>query len=244
MSFLQIATTNFARGAAKPQATGTGLTARLALDDQTRADAYAIRHASYLSGGFIDPQPGGLFTDADDLKPNSRSVVVYKEGRPVASVRLCTLDYDTALTGWDEIPASRIFPEAVAELAAGVQHDLPAKLTEINRLVRHPDFSTDYQLVLVLYRFVGFMVAEEESDMTLSCVRRNHMPFYKRMHFDYVAGPRRYAGVKFETNLMACLSSRYASVAKDIPFIGSAAGPQSTYGGLLEGETVKVFAEG
>ena len=75
------------RGSARPQITELGLTARLALDDETRADAYAIRHASYLSGGYIEPQPGGIFSDADDLRPNSRTVVVYKEGRPVASVR-------------------------------------------------------------------------------------------------------------------------------------------------------------
>jgi len=244
MSSLQAVTTNIIRGVPTPQTAENGLTARLALDDQTRADAYAIRHASYLSGGFIDPRPDGLFSDADDLKPNSRSVVVYKQGRPVASVRLCVLDYNPALTGWDEIPASRIFPEAVAELAAGVPHGRPAKLTEINRLVRHPDFANDFQLVFVLFRFVGFLVAEGQSDMTLSCVRRNHTPFYKRLHFDYVAGPRRYAGVKFETNLMACVSSRYDSVAKDIPFVGSATGSQSNYAGLLQGQTVNVFAEG
>jgi len=242
MSALQTVTTNFVRGGNDPLIAGTGLTARLALDEQTKADAYAIRHASYLSGGYIDPLPGGLFSDADDLKPNSRCVVVYKNKRPVASVRLCVLDQTPGLVGWDEIPASRVFPEAVAELAANVPHDRPAKLTEINRLVRHPDFATDYQLVFVLFRFVGFMVAEEKSDMTLSCVRRNHTPFYKRMHFEYIDGPRRYAGVKFETNLMACFNSSYDSVAKDIPVIGTATGPQSQYQGLLQGETVEVFA--
>jgi hypothetical protein len=244
MSSLQIVTSSFVRGGASPQKSGTGLTARLALDEQTRADAYAIRHQSYLSGGYIDPIPGGLFSDADDLLPNSRSVVVYKGGRPVASVRLCVLDYTPGLVGWDEIPANRIFPEAVAELAAGVSHSQPAKLTEINRLVRHPDFATDYELVFVLYRFVGFLVAEERSDMTLSCVRRNHTSFYKRLHFDYVAGPRRYAGVKFETNLMACKNTEYDSVLKDIPFVDTGSGPQSAYAGLLLGETVNVFAEG
>jgi hypothetical protein len=242
MSSLLNIPTNLVRGAASPMPEGTGLTARLALDEQTRAEAYAIRHESYLSGGYIDPQPGGLFSDADDLKPNNRCVVVYKHGRPVASVRLCTLDYNPALTGWDEIPASRIFSEEVAALGAGVEHGRPARLTEINRLVRHPDFATDFQLVFVLFRLVGFFVAESGSDMTLSCVRRNHTPFYKRMHFEYVAGPRRYAGVKFETNLMACHNASYASVAKDIPFVGGAAGPQSTYAGLLHGETVDVFA--
>jgi hypothetical protein len=244
MSSLQLVTTSLVRGAAKPHVTREGLTARLALDDETRADAYAVRHASYLSGGYIDPQPGGLFSDGDDLKPNSRCVVVYNHGRPVASVRLCMLDTTPGLVGWDEIPATRIFPEEVAKLAASVPHAQPAKLTEINRLVRHPDFAHDYELVFVLYRFVGFLVAEERSDMTLSCVRRNHTSFYKRLHFEYVAGPRRYAGVKFETNLMACDHTQYDAVLKDIPFVDTGCGPQSVYAGLLHGETVNVFAKG
>lgn len=244
MSSLQAITTNIVRGATQPQVGGTGLTARLALDDQTRADAYAIRHESYLSGGYIDPQPDGLFSDLDDLKPNSRSVVVYKWGRPVASVRLCVLDQTPGMIGWDEIPASRIFPEAVAELAASVPHGRPAKMTEINRLVRHPDFATDYQLVFVLFRFVSYMVIEDNADMMLSCVRRNHTPFYKRMHFGYISGPRRYAGVKFETNLMSCPEARYDRLMSDIPFVATDDNTKSAYAGLLQGEAVNVFAEG
>lgn len=230
------------RGAARPQITELGLTARLALDDETRADAYAIRHASYLSGGYIEPRPDGLFSDADDLRPNSRTVVVYRQGRPVASVRLCVLDMDPALTGWDEIPASRIFPEAVAELAAGLNPARPARLMEINRLVRHPDFATDSQLVFVLFRFVSYMLIETESDMMLSCVRRNHTPFYKRMHFEYVAGPRRYAGVKFETNLMSCPLSRHGLIMRDIPLVEIDGKTEHAYGALLDGETIDVFA--
>jgi hypothetical protein len=244
VSSLQTVTTSLVRGSAEPKTTNSGLTARLALDDATQADAYSVRHASYLSGGYIDPQPGQMFSDADDLRPNSRSVVVYKFGRPVASVRLCDLNLDTALSGFDEIPASRIFPEAVARLTADITHGRPAKLTEINRLVRHPDFATDYELVFVLFRVVGFMVAAGQSDMTLSCVRRNHTPFYKRMHFQYIDGPRRYAGVKFETNLMACFNAQYEAVAQNIPFIGSQAGAQSAYNGLLQGESIHLFSEG
>jgi len=244
MSSLQTVTTNIVRGAPKLPAGDLTLTARFALDDQTKADAYAIRHASYLAGGYIDAQPGGLFSDADDLRPGNRSVVVYKHNRPVASVRLCTLDQDPAVTGWDEIPASRIFPEAVAELAANVPHNRPAKLTEINRLVRHPDYATDYQLVFVLFRFVSFLVIESQSDMMLSCVRRNHTPFYKRMHFAYVDGPRRYAGVKFETNLMSCPADRYDRLMSDIPFVATNDTTKTAYAGLLQGETVNVFAEG
>ena len=42
----------------------------------------------------------------------------------------------------------------------------PAKIMEINRLVRHPDFATDYQLAFVLFRFVSYLVIEANSDMT------------------------------------------------------------------------------
>ncbi len=242
MSSLQTVTTNIVRGTANPLPEASGLTARLALDEQTRADAYAIRHESYLSGGYIDPQPGGLFSDADDLKPNNRCVVVYKHGRPVASVRLCTLDYGQEAAGWGEIPASRIFPEAVAALGAGMEYGRSAKLTEINRLVRHPDFATDFQLVFVLFRFVSYLVIESGADMMLNCVRRNHTPFYKRMHFGYIDGPRRYAGVKFETNLMSCPRERYSQLMSDIPFVATDETSKKAYAGLLHGETVDVFA--
>lgn len=241
MSALKSHTANLVRGEMMSRP-ASGLTARLALDEQTKTDAYSIRHASYLSGGYIDPKPGAIFSDADDLRPNNRSVVIYKHNRPVASVRMSVYDRTPGLTGWDEIPASRIFPDEVAALADSVQ-GRPAKLTEINRLVRHPDFATDYELVFVLYRFVGFFVAEEKADMTLSCVRRNHTPFYKRLHFEYVAGPRRYAGVKFETNLMSCPNSSYANVLKDIPVVDAGSGPSSTYAGLLRGEMVNVFTD-
>jgi hypothetical protein len=84
MSSLQSVTTNTTRRAARPEIVHSGLTARLALDDRTREDAYAVRHASYLSGGYIDPQPGGLFFDADDLRPGSSSLVIYQWDQPVA----------------------------------------------------------------------------------------------------------------------------------------------------------------
>jgi hypothetical protein len=243
MSSLQLVTTNIVRGTARSDVLQSGLTARLALDEPTQRDAYAIRHASYLSGGYIDPQPDGLFRDADDLQPNSRCVVVYRHGKPVASVRLCTLDLGNG-PGWDEIPASRIFPEAVAALAADVGHDRPARMTEINRLVRHPDYANDYQLVFVLFRFVSFLVIESQADMMLNCVRRNHTSFYRRMHFSYVEGPRRYAGVKFETNLMVCPEARYERLMADIPFVATTPSTKQAYAALLAGDTVNVNVEG
>jgi hypothetical protein len=244
MTALQTFTKHLVRGETSSKAfSRSGLTARLALDDATKADAYALRHGSYLSGGYIDPQPGGLFSDADDLRPNNRSIVVYKHRRPVASVRLCTRDGDAPETE-GEIPASRIFPEAIAKLATPRDERRPVRLTEINRLVRHPDVATDAELVFVLFRFVSFLVIETDADMMLSCVRRNHTSFYKRLHFSHVDGPRRYAGVKFETALMFCPRERYARLMADIPFIATDDERQHAYAGLMRGETVTVFAKG
>ncbi len=113
---------------------------------------------------------------------------------------------------------------------------------EINRLVRHPDFSKDYELVFVLFRFATYMTLHHQTDVMLSCVRRNHMPFYRRIiKLDDIAGPRRYAGVKFETHLMACDRSKYESVVQDVPIFNSNKITQGGYDDLFRGEAVNVF---
>jgi hypothetical protein len=236
------------------------LTARLALDARTRNDAFSVRHDSYLSGGYIDARPDGLFSDENDDLPNSQTVVVYRKSRPVASIRFCILDTDPTLQGWDDIPALHVFPEEVktlmdnvnaahltAALSSAGRPETPqkfARAVEINRLVRHPDFKDDSELVFVLFRFATYMVLHHDADLTLSCVRKNHMPFYRRIiKLQNVAGPRQYHGVKFATHLMACDREKYASVVRDVPIFNSAKILQGGYDALFEGETVNVFGD-
>jgi hypothetical protein len=245
MSSLQYAPVNLVRTQHRPQTTRherPGLTARLALDRKTRNDAFGLRHASYLAGGFIDPYPSGLFSDSHDEMPNSQSIVVYQGSRPVASARICVLDTDPDVTGWSDIPAQRIFPEDVAALLAEHANGInPPKALEINRLVRHPDFASDFTLVFVLYRLAGFMILKHDANVVLSCVRRNHTPFYQRLQFNKVAGPRRYAGVKFETNLMVCPREKYGYVAQNLPVFEAMSVDSGNYDRLLRGDTVNVF---
>jgi len=247
MSALQTASLNFVRTDRQTKlnhSAGSALTARIAADPRTRADAFALRHASYVSGGYIDPRPGGLFSDPYDDKPNCQSIVIYKNNRPAASVRLCVLDTDPSKTGWDDIPAAHVFHDEVnALLAAAPSAARPTKAAEINRLVRHPDYATDYQLVFILFHFVSFMVLHETYDMTLSCVRRNHMPFYKRLEFDSVAGPKAYPELKFTTNLMVCPQARYATLLKKYQIFNARATETGCYDGLFRGETVSVFGD-
>ena len=229
-------------------ATSPELMARLAVDESTRADAFTVRHDSYLSGGYIDARADGQFSDANDDMPNSQTVVIYKKDRPVASIRFCILDTDPAMHGWSDIPAMHIFPEEVKALMDQVRASQPAgaqrhpRAVEINRLVRHPDFSTDSELVFALFRFATYMTLYHDTDVMLSCVRRNHMPFYKRIiKLEDVAGPRRYAGVKFETHLMACHRAKYDAVVEEVPIFNCSKITGGGYDAMFEGETVTVF---
>ncbi len=247
MRSLPLATTAFIRPGGvspQPQFQPGQLTARLALDRKTRHQVFALRHASYLAGGYIDPRPQGLFSDPYDDAPNCLSLVVYKHQLPVASVRLCTLDLDPAKPGWGDIPGLHVFRDEIHRLMDEAQTpSRPVRATEINRLVRHPDYVNDFELVFILFRFVSFMVLRQTFDMTLSCVRRNHMAFYKRLGFETKAGPRAYPELKFTTNLMVCPSASYPKIRDRYPILDSGATETGCYDGLFQGETVAVFEE-
>jgi len=218
------------------------LSARLAIDRKTRHQVFALRHASYLAGGYIDPRPHGLFSDPYDEAPNCISLIVYKHAQPVASVRLCTLDLDPAKPGWNDIPGLHVFGDEIqALLARPAPGERALRATEINRLVRHPDHVNDYELVFTLFRFVSYLVLRQQFDMTISCVRRNHISFYKRLGFEMNAGPRAYPELKFSTNLMVCPSANYEMLRKKYPILDAGAVESNCYDGLFQGETVNVF---
>lgn len=245
MSSVQYAPATFVR----PQKSGraeafrtSDLTARLAFDRKTKTDAYRLRHDSYIVGNYIDPMPGGLFSDAYDDLPNSQSVVVYQGARPVASARVCVLDTNPELTGWDQIPSGRIFgDEIAASMTEHAQPGIAPKAMEITRLVRHPEFANDFSLVFVVYRLIGFMILKHNANIVMSCCRPNHTRFYQRLEFNRVAGPRHYPGVKFETSLMVCAREKYNYVVNNIPMFASMSNDSSRYEKLFDGETIEIF---
>ncbi len=247
MNSLPIATANLIRPHRSERAerlVRSQLTARMTLDRKTRTQAFALRHASYLAGGYIDERLSGLFSDPYDDLPNCVSIVVYKEELPVASVRLCTLDLDPAMPDWLDIPARHVFAPEVEQMLAGLPRQSGApRVIEINRLVRHPDYANDFELVFVLFRFVAFMVTRRRIDMMLSCVRRNHQTFYKRLDFETIAGPRSYPELKFDTNLMVCPGGQFHDIINRYTILDSGAVQSGCYDGLFHGETVTVFGD-
>lgn len=246
MTFLQMTTPIVAptaqQGRAQRRSDPALLTARLAMDRKTKQDCYKLRYLSYFAEGHIDPRRSASFSDEYDDEPGVQSVVIYKGSRAVASTRICALTRHGDGSTSGAIPAQHVFPSETEGL---FRRDVDApveRVVEINRLVRHPDFAEDKTLVFLLFRLAGFFILKNDAGAVVSCVRRNHIPFYKRLRFSEVAGPRVYHGVKFSTHLLSCLRPQYDTVRRMVPALDVTGAAQAQYDRLSQGDSVSVMA--
>ena len=217
---------------------GGPLRACLVADAKTRRDAYALRYESYLADGHIDPNPARLFSDKHDGSTSSHTLVVYAGTTAVGTARISVMDVlDSDIRG--TIPAEAVFPDEIKEVIARIpETDKPKHVVEIARLVTHPGLAADTGLVFLLFQLVNHLITELDADVLLSCVRRNHLPFYRRMQFEPVAGPRPYVGVKFDAWLTACPRSSFGESRRRVPVLNASPSMQQTYAGLLRGADV------
>lgn len=206
----------------------------VALEAGVRRDAFALRHSSYLDSGFIEPRAGGLFRDEFDGLDNSATIVVYDDERPVASVRVCFMSRNLR-----EAPAHHAFPDEVDSILAATSSSLAGiEVAEITRLVRNPDAANNQGLVFLLYRLAGDLVIKNDVQVILSSVRRNHIPFYRRIGFVDVAGPRAYPGLNCPMHLLSCSRAEYDRVRTAFPLMNPAASPKGTFDGFENGRTI------
>jgi hypothetical protein len=212
-------------------------TARLALDSTTKHDAYRLRYESYLDSGFINPSPTKLFSDKFDDLSNAVTIVIYSEERAIASVRACFLSKSADLTS----PAKETFPDEVSRIlqdSATSARNLEA--VEITRLVRSPEAANNQGLVFLLYRLAGHLALLNDFKVVLSCVRQNHISFYKRLRFHEASGPKLYPGLSCPMQMLACSREDYDEVRAGVPMMDSEAGPRHSFEGFLAGELIKV----
>lgn len=208
----------------------------VALDAGVRRDAFALRHSSYLDSGFIEPRAGGLFHDEFDDLNNAATIVVYDDERPVASVRVCFMSRMLR-----EAPAHHAFPDEVdAILATTPPSAAGIEVAEITRLVRSPDAANNQGLVFLLYRLAGDLVIKNDVRIILSSVRRNHIPFYRRIGFVDVAGPKAYPGLNCPMHLLSCARAEYDRVRTAFPLMNPAASPKGTFDGFESGRAVSM----
>lgn len=207
-------------------------TGRLAITDDVRRDAYRVRYRSYVAGGYILPNATGLFSDAYDDMPNARTIVIYDQEVPVASVRTCTLARGTDLTS----PAREIFREEIDTLLAGNADAFAGRGIETNRLVRSPEAENNQGLVFLLFRMAAYVAICSHSQIHLACARTNHAPFYKRMGYEAASGLRPYPGLTCEMRLLESDRGRLDSVRQTFPVIDPLGGSTGNLAGFFKGE--------
>lgn len=204
----------------------------LARSAQIRYDAYRLRYRSYYSSGFIPANRDQVFHDRYDELPNSETVVVYDDGKPVASARLCFL----SAAGSMAIPSSDTFPDHVRALVATCGTSRTGnEAVEITRLVRSPDAANNQGLVFLLYRMFAILGVEKDIRLVLSCVRQNHVAFYRRMGFQEVAEPRAYPGLSCPMSLMACPREDHDAMRAATPLLNPDAFPADDLTAFLDG---------
>ena len=210
---------------------------QLAVTPKTRRDAYQLRHDSYVNGGYLEPQPDGLFRDGYDDKPNAHTIVIYESATPIASVRVCFLSQgdDSAL------PVQSMFPSLVHALV----DTLPGKngtfgAAEVNRLVRCPHKVNDNGLVFFLYKVAGYLMVLNDVRLILSCARKNHVTFYRRLKFQEVSGPMVYPGLNCPMHLLALPRDDYDTVRASLSPLDPDSVPQQAFAGFAEGRPINL----
>jgi hypothetical protein len=220
------------------------LSARIADDPVTRRDAFSLRYRGYVSGGYIKASEAELFHDDYDDGHCSNTIVVYAGYDAIASARVSLMDVEDGVAAISPLPAYAVFPDKINALVQQVpQAGRPRRAAEVTRLVRHPGFAEHQGLVLLLLRLLGYVIVELEADILLACVRRNHVPFYRKLGLQKIAGPRLYPNLNFETYLLARPCRDLSDAHRVRPALHIDDATRSSYAGLFEGKAVSVSME-
>ena len=229
------------QGQARHRTGSALLTARLALDRKTKQDCYKLRYLSYFAEDYIEPRRSKAYSDEYDDQPDAQTVVIYKGSQAVASTRVCVLKREADGRTSGGVPAQHMFAEEIEGLLRPDPAAPASSIVEINRLVRHPDLAEDKTLVFLLFRLAGYLILQQDPKVVVSCVRRNHIPFYARLRFRELAGARDYHGLKFSTHLLGCMREQYDMVRRMVPVLDVQGEGLERYARLSQGETVAVL---
>lgn len=154
-----------------------GFTAQLCCSDESKRIAYALRHKAY-SHSQVTPaveNKEGLIYDQYDHLPNTRTHLIWYEGRPIASVRsgIWSEKYK-----WTDVESVSSFKTEIE------QHiGLRQNMLESSRYVVDPDIKgrTSLTAQLLMFRIQDLSSQVDQCPYILTSVRQKHVPFYKRM---------------------------------------------------------------
>ncbi len=213
-----------------------GYEARLACDSGTKRDVYALRYRSYYAQGHIETRADGLLFDRFDDLPTTKTVIVYAEGRPVGSIRTCSLRRGAGTMS----PCREAYPNEVDRLLAESGPERSGfDGVEVSRMVRAPESADDQGLVFMLYRLGGYLALAEDFRVIVTCVRQHHLPFYKRLRFEQAGEAKTYPGLTCPMVLLKINRAAYDTMREGFRLMDPEAGEPGILDGLLHGRTVK-----
>jgi hypothetical protein len=177
----------------REQSHTAGSDCTMATTPELMEQVYRLRYSCYRRQGSIDPQLDEQFSDGFDQQPNSFSFLVARPTEAVATVRITVVKHEW---GWSDSPVSHVYGDHVA-----FQEIAQDSFVEASRLCFGHQARRDTFIALV-----GNMAALASFYQTrwlIACPRVEHTLIYQRMFkFKPLAAPRRYFGVKFETQLL------------------------------------------
>ena len=229
----------------RPARRSDGVTARLVIDDdETFREALALRYEAYVAAGYLAPRSEALFSDTHDNSSLSKTVVLYNQGEPAASVRVCMLGHRDGNERPGDLPAAAMFRHEIdtcldGEAAGGRR----PRAVEITRLACSPHHARDITLLMGLYHIVGYLILHFRADIIFAAVTVNHAPFYRRMGFREIAPARDYPGLDVQTLLMGCRTSEHRGIPGKLMSLAEISLSDDTYLGLVTGQPVPVFGE-
>lgn len=164
--------------------------------EQELSRAAKLRYLAYSNAEAIDTNAEKEFRDAYDVRPNSRTCIVYEDDAPVASVRACVYSREHDFL---HIPAFEVYMEDIER-----EIGLDKTIVESNRFVIDPANVDSRQLFKVPFRFIILNILKFRSDYVIAAVRPRHAPLYRRLlNMEPISEPKRYPGINVDMIMMA-----------------------------------------
>lgn len=209
-------------------------------------EAWALRYDCYSHYGFLAQSADAMFSDEYDEYPTSQTVVLYSDGIPAGSVRVCLHDPEMAKRGKYTMPVMATFPDIIpAIIDQSSNRAQSSTAVEILRLVAHPRYENNLQIVFGLFRMAKYLMKMFDAKIVFCAVRPNHISLYRRTGLIKVAEPRHYyEKLSFSTALMLGIEREFDLVQNKIPCFMNVHKHDPIYQSLLEGQCVPVYLDG
>lgn len=135
-----------------------------------------IRYQAYTSVGYEPVSTSGLFTDEFDGFSGNQTFLLYRHGRPVATVRSSIASLELGLKA---LPCSKAFDPIITHY---LQHY--SVLVEMNRMAVLPGCNDDRASIPMMLFSAVFPLVKQYGSVLLCCASgKQHARYYQRMGF-------------------------------------------------------------